>query len=34
MKLLLSGGVVQPRQGGPEAGAGLDLESLLRRTNP
>lgn len=34
MKLLLSGGVVQPRQGGPEAGAGLDLDTLLRRTNP
>ena len=34
MKLILSGGVVQPRQGGPEPGAGLDLESLLRRTNP
>jgi uncharacterized membrane protein len=34
MKLLLSGGVVQPRQGGPEPAAGLDLESLLRRTNP
>lgn len=34
MKLLLSGGVVQPRQGGPEPVAGLDLEALLRRTNP
>lgn len=34
MKLLLSGGVVQPRQGGAEAASGLDLESLLRRTTP
>ena len=34
IKLLLSGGVLQPRQGGPEPASGLDLESLLRRTNP
>ena len=34
MKLILSGGVVQPRLGGPEPVAGLDLETLLRRTNP
>lgn len=34
MKVILSGGVVQPRQDGAESGAGLDLEALLRRTNP
>ena len=33
MKLILSGGVVLPR-GGQAPGQGLDLASLLRRTNP
>lgn len=34
MKLVLSGGAVGPQAGGPERIEGLDLASLLRRTNP
>lgn len=34
MKLLLSGGVVLPRGAGTAPSEGLDLQALLRRTNP
>jgi uncharacterized membrane protein len=34
MKLLLSGGVVLPRGAGTAPPEGLDLQALLRRTNP